>query len=257
MAKTVSKPIRTDAQVKQDVDSALAWLKNHSSESVRDGMARYGLPSDHAYGVPMRVIQQLAKQLGRDQTLASALWDTGCYEARLLTAYIGEPELITSAEMDRWCRDFDNWGVVDTLCFAFFDRTPHAWSRIESWVKKENEFQRRAGFVLLACLAAHDLDAPDEALLQYLPLVERGAADERNFVKKGVSWALRMIGRRSPALNAAALIVAQRLVESVYPAARWVGKDARRQLTSLTTKRAVEKRSAAATREPGESSSKV
>jgi 3-methyladenine DNA glycosylase AlkD len=229
MAENTSKPIRTAAQLKQNVNAALAWLKSHSSKSVRDGMARYGIPSDNAYGVPMKTIQQLAKQLGRDQALASALWDTGCYEARLLTAYIGEPGRITSAEMDRWCRDFDNWAVVDTLCFAFFDRTPHAWSKVKPWSKKKDEFQRRAGYVLLACLAAHDESAADGAFLQYLPLVERGATDERNFVKKGVSWALRMIGRRSPALHTAAVAVARRLSDSDQPGTRWVGKDALRQ----------------------------
>lgn len=187
----------------------------------------------------MQAIQKLAKQLGRDQALASALWKTGCYEARLLTAYVGEAERLTASEMDRWCRDFDNWGVVDTLCFSLFDRSPHAWSKVVLWTKLQAEFPCRAGFVLLACLAAHDKEASDDAFLKHFPLIERGAHDDRNFVKKGVSWALRMIGRRNPVVNQAAIILAQRLSSSDDRAARWVGKDALKQLTDASTQKAI------------------
>ena len=227
-----SKPPRTKTQLKQEVKAALAWLKKNSSKKVRDSMARYGLPADKALGVPVGTIQKLGKQLGKDQQLAEGLWTSDVYEARLLVAYVGEPEKLTPALMNRWCGDFDNWGVVDTVCFKLFDQSPHAWKLIVPWVEAPGEFQRRAGFVLLACLAGHDREAPDGKFLRLLPLVERGASDGRNFVKKGVSWALRMIGRRNPVLHTAALDVARRLAGSVQPTARWVGRDAVRDLTS-------------------------
>jgi 3-methyladenine DNA glycosylase AlkD len=146
---------------------------------------------------------------------------------------------LTPAQMDRWCRDFDNWGVCDTVCFSLFDRSPHAWSRVEPWALSEKEFVRRAGFALLACLGVHDKAAGDEAFARCLPLIERGAGDDRNFVKKGVSWALRVLGRRSPALNASAVALAQRLAASPDPPARWVGKDALRDLTSPVVARVL------------------
>jgi 3-methyladenine DNA glycosylase AlkD len=195
-------------------------------------MARYGLPADNALGVSVADIRVLAKRLGRNHELAAALWDTGCYEARMLTAFIDEPARVTPAQMDRWCRDFDNWGICDTLCFHLFDRTPHAWAKVAQWSGKRDEFVKRAAFALLASLAGHDKSATDEQFVRCLPLVEGAAADERNFVKKGVSWALRGIGRRSPGLNAAALKVAQRLAASSAAAPRWVGKDALRDITS-------------------------
>jgi 3-methyladenine DNA glycosylase AlkD len=132
--------------------------------------------------------------------------------------------------MDRWCRDFDNWGICDTVCFCLFDRTPHAWAKIAKWSGSREEFVKRAAFALLASLALHDKTTADGPFLASLPLIERAAADERNFVKKGVSWALRGVGRRSPALKAAAVTVAGRLAASTEPAARWVGKDALRDL---------------------------
>ncbi|HEY0864008.1 MAG TPA: DNA alkylation repair protein [Lacunisphaera sp.] len=225
-----AQPPRTAARLKADVAAALAWLRKNSSPKVRDGMARYGLPSDKALGVSVGNIQKLGKQLGKDHELAGALWETDVYEARLLVAYVGDPAKLTPAQMDRWCRDFDNWGVVDTICFVLFNQSPHAWKKIEQWCKRQPEFERRAGFVLLACLPWRE-EADDARFLRGLELIEQGATDGRNFVKKGVNWALRSVGRRSRKLHTAATALAQRLAGSDDATARWVGKDAFRQLT--------------------------
>lgn len=225
-----SRTSRTSVQLKNEVGAALGWLKKNSSQKVRDGMARYGLPSDKALGVSVGTIQKLGKELGKDHELAMALWETDVYEARLLVAYVGEPAKLTSAQMDRWCRDFDNWGVLDTICFVLFNETPLAWKKVEQWVKLQGEFQRRAGFVLLACLPWRE-PADDARFMRLLPLIERGAPDNRNFVRKGVNWALRSVGRRSRKLHNAATALAKRLAESEDATARWVGKDAFKQLT--------------------------
>jgi 3-methyladenine DNA glycosylase AlkD len=222
------------------VDEALRWLERRGSQRVRDDMRnRYGIVAPKAYGVPMSLIQQLGKRLGRDHDLAQALWATGWYEARLLTAYVDDPARVTAAQMDRWARDFDNWGVCDTLCFALFDRTPHAWRKVEQWSRRRDEFVKRAAFALLASLALHDKHSPDAPFRRSLPLIERAAGDERNFVKKGVSWALRAVGRRSVALNDEALTLARRLAASDDTAERWVGKDAARELGSPKLRQAL------------------
>ena len=228
MAKTTKR-----AKEPQDarVAEALAWLEQHSSERIREEMGpRYGVYTERAFGVSVADIKALGKQLGRDHDLAEALWQTGVYEARMTAAFVDEPARVTPEQMDRWCRDFDNWGICDTLCFHLFDRTPHAWDKVAAWSGDEAEFVKRAAFALLASLALHDKRAPDEPFLRCLPLVEAGAADDRNFVKKGVSWALRAIGKRNPALRAEAAAVAERLAASPDRAPRWVGKDALRDL---------------------------
>jgi len=219
---------RDTAAVVRDV---LARLERQGSSRNRDGMARYGIVAEKVFGVSVGTLRTLGKQLGRDHELALALWDTGWYEARMLTAFVDEPERVTPAQMDRWCRDFDNWAICDALCFHLFDKTPHAFAKVAQWAKRKDEFEKRAAFALLASVAAHDKGAPDEAFLRCLPLVERAATEERNFVKKGVSWALRGIGHRNPALHAAALELAQRLAASPDATARWVGKDTLRDIT--------------------------
>jgi len=217
------------------VQTTLAWLERHGTQKTLDGMAGYGITASKAFGVTVADIRALAKQLGRNHELAAALWDTGWYEARMLTAFIDEPARVTPAQMDRWCRDFDNWGICDTLCFHLFDRTPHAFGKVTQWARRRDEFVKRAGFALLACLALHDRRTGNEPFVRCLPLLEGAAEDERNFVKKAVSWALRSIGGRNAELNAAALVVAQRLAASSDATARWVGKDSRAGLTSPAT----------------------
>ena len=214
-----------------DVPSALAWLKSHSTKATREGMARYAIPSDHAYGVAVRDIKALGKILGKNQALAVDLWATGVYEARMLVSFVADPAQLTQAQMDRWCRDFDNWAICDAMCFNLFDRSPHAWTMVDKWSKRRAEFEKRTAFALLWSLSVHDKSAADERFIEGLGLIEREATDERNFVKKAVNMALRATGKRNRALRAAAVAVARRLAGSDDATARWVGKDALRELT--------------------------
>jgi len=223
------------------VNFAIAKLKKLSSKSTRDGMARYGLPSDNALGVPVGKIQKLGKELGRDHELAEALWQTGIYEARMLSAFVDESELVTPTQMDRWCKDFDNWGIVDTVCFKLFDQTPHAWKKVVQWSRRSAEFEKRAAFALLACLGVHDKAATNEQFLQCLPLIKKAATDERNFVKKGVSWALRVVGRRNVELNQACVELAGELAASDNVTSRSLGKEALREFGSRVVTRKLSK----------------
>ena len=225
-----------------DKDEVLTWLQRRGTRRTVEGMARYGLHAKRAFGVPMGTLLSLRKRLGQDHALSLALWESGWYEARLLAALVGDPQRVTRRQMDAWAASFENWGDCDTVCFKLFDRTPYAWEKARQWSASPREFVRRGGFVLMACLAAHDKAAHDTRFLALLPLIAKGARDDRNFVKKGVSWALRMIGRRNLALHTAALGVAERLAESEEAACRWVGKDAVRELTSPKVRSALARR---------------
>ena len=224
------------------VAQAVAWLRRRASKSVRDGMTRFAIPNTHALGVRMGDIQNLGKQLGRDHALAGQLWKTGIYEARMLAAYVDEPERVTARQMDAQARAFDNWAVCDTLCFALWVRSPHAFAKVRQWSARREEFVRRAAFALLASLALKARDVPDREFLRCLPLIRKAATDERNFVMKGVSWALRGIGDRNRALHVAAKTLARELADSDERAARWIGKDALRQLASASVQRRLRQR---------------
>jgi 3-methyladenine DNA glycosylase AlkD len=216
----------------------LAALEAEASPKFRADLGpRYGIVTDSALGVPMAKIQAIAERLGRDRALAAALWETGVHEARMLACLIDDPAAVTPEQMDRWRADFDTWALVDTVCFKLFDRAPQAFAKVDEWAALPDDLGRRAAFALLASLALHGRGT-DADFLARLPLLEAAATDERNFVKKGVNWALRAIGgRKSPALRKAARDLAARLAASPERTARWVGRDAQRAFAKAETRR--------------------
>ena len=240
-AKKVTASAVEKVPLAQRLKAALAALEKLRTRRDLDNLPRFGISAKGALGVSMANVQRVAKTLGRDHELAHALWDSGCYEARLLTAFVAEPARVTPADMERWCHDFDNWAVCDTLCFHLFDRVPHAWNKIRKWSRAREEFVKRTAFALMASIAGHDRDAEDAVFLAGLPLIEAAASDPRNFVKKAVNWALRRIGRRNRALNVACVALSQTLVASSDATARWVGRGALKELTSAPVLRALDK----------------
>jgi 3-methyladenine DNA glycosylase AlkD len=241
-------PLKLMPPSKESVDSVLASLRRLASKSVRDGLARFAIPAENAFGVSVGTLRKEAKRIGRNHELAEGLWKTGYLEARLLACFIDDPASVTKKQMDRWCRDFDNWAVVDTACFHLFDKTADAWKMIERWAKLTGEFQKRAAFALIWALTVHDKRSGDESFRKGLKLIERAATDDRNFVKKAVNMALRATGKRNPALHAAAVKTAERLAASTDPTARWNSKDALRELRGPSVARRLASRKQVRTR---------
>jgi len=207
-----------------------------------EGMARYGIRSARVLGVPMPDLRRTARTIGRDHGLALALWATGIHDARVLATLVADPLLLTASDLEAWGADLDNWAVTDALCLNLLVRLPEAFALVRRWALRDEEFVRRAAFSLAAVLAVHAKEEPDARFLSLLPLVVAGARDGRNGVKKAVSWALRQIGKRSPALNAAAVETARTIHALGTPAARWIATDALRELTSPAIEARLEKR---------------
>lgn len=214
-----------------DVDEIVRLLRKRASARNVRGMARFGMSAKGRLGVSVPEMRRIARLAGKDHRLALALWKTGIAEARIVASMVAEPDKVTPRQMDAWVAGIDSWDVCDQVCGNLWDKTPLAWSKARSWARREEEFVRRAAFALIACLAWHDKEAADARFIAVLPLIHRGAADERNFVKKGVSWALRNIGKRNPGLRREAIRMAKALRRSDARAARWVGTDALRELT--------------------------
>jgi 3-methyladenine DNA glycosylase AlkD len=212
------------------VDEVLAELANLGSERNRQGMSRFGINIERAYGVSVGEIRKLGKRTRRDHKLALALWATGKHEARILASIIADPLQVTVRLMNTWIRDFDSWDLCDQCCGNLFIQTPYAWKKAVEWTRRKAEFEKRAGFALMAHLASHAKNAPDERFLAFFPLIER-ADDDRNFVRKAVSWALRGIGKRNERLRAAAVVTARQMLSGTR-SQRWVARDALLELTS-------------------------
>ena len=210
----------------------LSELRVLGTQCNVDGMARFGIRAKIVYGVPKPKMDVLAYEIGRDHALALQLWDTGVHDARILAGMIDLPAQVTAAQMDRWVRDFDNWDVCDGTCCHLFVFAKPAWEKAIAWSKRPKEFEKRAGFALMAYLAYRDKFASDSKYLRLFPMIRRDACDERNFVRKAVNWALRQIGKRNLKLNAAAIREGERIRKLDSRAARWIAADALRELQS-------------------------
>ena len=219
------------------LSSTLAALKAKSTAKDIANLERFAINPTKFFGVSMANLKLLAKQIGRNHELAAELWDSDWYEARMLATLIDEPAKVTAAQMDRCCKAFDNWGIVDTACFCLFDRTPFAFEKIHKWNKLKGEFQKRAAFALLWSTSLHDKKSGDEPFLKCLPLIEQAATDERNFVKKGVKMALGAVARRSGVLHKACLELAGRLAASDDATAKWIGKGASMELQRISIRK--------------------
>jgi 3-methyladenine DNA glycosylase AlkD len=208
----------------------VARLKSLGDAEDLKGMARFGMSVEKRFGVSVPAMRKMAKEIGRDHALALKLWKTGIADARILASMIAEPEAMRAGDLNDWVSGIDSWDVCDQVCMNLFEKVPLARRKIPEWAAREEEFVRRSAFALIACLAWHDKEARDAEFRGYLPLIKRGAEDERNFVKKAVSWALRNIGKRNSALHKAAIQTARILQRADSRAARWIAADALRDL---------------------------
>lgn len=229
-----STPTRRSSrsQKKWTCERALARLRELGEKRNVEGMARFGIVAKNVYGVGKPRMDELASLIGRDHQLALELWQSGVHDARILAGMIDSPQDVTAAQMNRWVRDFDNWDVCDGTCCHLFVFAEPAWDRAVAWTKRPAEFEKRAGFALMAYLAYRDKTSKDARYEKMLPILLREARDERNFVRKAVNWALRNIGKRNLSLNRAAIKTARKMKRLDSRAARWIAADALRELTS-------------------------
>lgn len=195
-------------------------------------MARFGINTEKAFGVSMAAMRPMERRYRQNHALAAELWDSGWHEARILAGLIDDPKLVTRRQMDEWAAAFNSWDLCDQVSMKLFARTPFVADKVRKWAKNKREFVRRAAFATIAGYAVHARKTPDAEFVAFLDLIEASATDERNFVRKAVNWALRQIGKRSLSLHAPALALAEKLAASPDRTARWIGKDAVRELTN-------------------------
>lgn len=207
-------------------------LRLQSNPKNVEGMARFGINPENTLGIPIPVLRQTAKEIGKNHALAQELWDSGIHEIKILAGMVDDQKQVTERQMDAWVKDFDSWDVCDQVCMNLFDKTPFAYEKAREWAQREEEFTRRAGFALMASLSAHDKTASDEKFLQFFPLIKKYSTDERNFVKKAVNWALRQIGKGKPNLLPKAIEVAKEIEKIDSKSTKWIAKDAIRELSA-------------------------
>ncbi|MEZ0236163.1 MAG: DNA alkylation repair protein [Actinomycetota bacterium] len=215
-----------------DAEAVIAQLRSIADPSRKPGIARVGITVDRALGVSIPTLRRVAVAHRADHELALGLWATEIHEARILASMIDDPRRVTRAQMEDWAADFDSWDLCDQVCNNLFSAVRSAGATALAWCRRDEEYVRRAAFAIVAAQAVHDRDRDDEYFAAWLPRIRRAAADDRNLVKKAVNWALRQIGKRNLALRDAAIAEAEGLLELESRSARWIARDALRELRS-------------------------
>ena len=228
---------------RMSVDEVVAELRALGNPKNAAGYAHFGIAATNTLGITIPALRTLAKRCGRDHALAAQLWARGIHEARILAGMVDDPAKVTPRQMDRWANQFDSWDVVDGVC-NLFEYTPYAYDKAMEWSRHRKEYVKRSAFTLVAYFAVHDKQAPDEKIMQFLPVIRREAHDERNFVKKAVNWALRNIGKRNVRCNEAAIVATEQIRADGTRAGRWIASDALRELRSEAVQRRLRERSA-------------
>jgi 3-methyladenine DNA glycosylase AlkD len=211
-------------------EDVLKEMRKISSAKAIAKQAHFGISTSASYGLTTPQSKALAKKIGKDHDLALALWQTKVHEARHIAALIADPLRTDEKLMEQWLRDFNSWDIVDGTCSYLFRKTPYAYAKAVEWTMREKEFEKRAGFTMMAQLAVHDKKAPDKLMEQFFEPIIRESADQRNFVRKAVNWALRQIGKRNERLCKKAIAAARQIQKKNDPSSKWIAADALREL---------------------------
>lgn len=217
-------------------------LKDVSNPDAVEGMARFGITPENTFGVSIPNLRNIAKETKKNHALAQQLWKSGFRETMILASMVDEPEMVTDEQMEKWVLDFDYWEICDQCCMNLFEKTGFAYEKAIEWSLRDEQFVKRAGFVLMARLAVSDKKADDSRFEQFFPMMLREADDERNFVKKAVNWALRQIGKRNLALNVKAIETAKEMQGIYSKSARWIASDAIRELSGEAVQKRLRKK---------------
>lgn len=224
-----------------DFQDIIKKMKLSASSKNVKGMARFGINTENALGVPVPFLRKLAKKTGKNRELARDLWNSGIHEARILASIIDDFKMVTEEQMEKWVKDFNSWDICDQVCMNLFNKTPFAFLKAKNWTKSPKGFVKRAGFAMMASLAVHDKKMKDEKFMDFFPFIERESGDERNFVKKAVNWALRQIGKRNKKLNKEAVKTAKRIQKLNLKSAKWIANNALKELESEAVQKRLKK----------------
>lgn len=232
----MSNPLKSGEHMnpKEHARQIVSVLRKKGRRKNIEGMARFGISTHNTLGVTVTDLRKIAKPFGKDHALAIELWNTGIHEARILATIVDDPDMVGEKQMESWIKNFDSWDVCDQACMNLFSRTRLAWEKAIEWSSRKEEFEKRAGFAMMAVLAVHDSRTGNEKFMNLLPIIAKNSNDERNYVKKAVNWALRQIGKRNAMLNREAIRTAGEIMEIDSPAAKWIASDAIRELESST-----------------------
>ena len=206
------------------------------SEKIVFKEKKFGIVAYNSLGIYHKELKMIAKEIGTNNELALQLFDSGIYEARILCSKIFNPKDITEELMEKWVVTFDNWEICDSFSMGLFAKSDFAFAKILEWTNRKAEFEKRAGFAILASYCMTDKKSDNQLFEQFFPIIIQQATDDRLYVKKAVNWALRNLGKRNIDLNEMAIEVAKDILKLENKSAKWIAKNALTELQKDTVR---------------------
>lgn len=197
---------------------------------------KFGIVSNNSLGIYHKELKMIAKDIGQDNELALQLFDSGIYEGRLLCSKMFKPTDVTESLMEKWVKTFENWEICDSFSMGLFAKSEFALAKILEWTKRKSEFEKRAGFTIMAAYCMADKKSDNELFEPFFSIIKREVNDERLYVKKAVNWALRNIGKRNIDLNRKAIETANEILKLDSKSAKWIAKNALTELQKDTVR---------------------
>lgn len=208
-------------------------LREMASQKYKENVIRMGIPEEWSIGVSTGDIRKMASKLGKSSDLAWKLWDTGYHEAKILAVLLMEKKKVTIEDIEKMMEKVYSWDLCDHICKNLIIKTPDYKELIWKWRDNPRTYYRRAVFTLIASVSVHEKNLKDEEIQEYFRLILEDADDERDHVKKAVSWALRELGKINFDYQEKAIEVAWELKNHHSKNCQWIGKDALKELETL------------------------
>ena len=193
---------------------------------------KFGITAINSLGIYHSDLREIVKKIEKNNKLAIQLFDSGIYEARILCSRLYNVNDLTEKLMESWVTTFENWEICDTFCMGLFSKSKFAVAKAIEWTQRKKEFEKRAGFAIIASYCMADKKAQNEIFEQFFPLIIRESTDDRVYVKKSISWALRNIGKRNKDLRKQAIKTAKYIYKLDNKNAKWIAKDVCKELES-------------------------
>ncbi|NLT35097.1 MAG: DNA alkylation repair protein [Gaiellales bacterium] len=168
-------------------------LRAHADPLLAGALERLGAPPGSALGVDLPFLEDLARDLRPNHTLAVALWERGLRETRLLAIALADPRALSEEQAQEWVDQADTTELADYLATRLLEKTPVGRRLAPSWSLSSQDMVRRVGFLLMTRLSIDDAGHPDARFPGYFAPPGNEAPGRCSPLRA----AMRFLGRRN------------------------------------------------------------
>ncbi len=214
----------------EKVIDIITQIKQRMNGAVVESMRESGVIYKVSYGVTIPELMEIAQPYKGNHELALQLFEQDIRECKIIASIIDDPAQVTGSQIDDWCEDFNNTEIIEQVCNNLFWKSDFALSRSYEWCIEDDELMKKAGLLIIGHRAL-DSTIKDSIFEPYIGIVEEIAESDEEMLSNSSLYALRQIAKRSDYLNDKVVKAAERMSESEFGIANWIGNQLLFELT--------------------------